>query len=94
MKDKKQHNDFASSMFKKGTNTVELVFGHQFGILVMNEADITRKHAEILNAMLYCYLLGALSCINDNASFIELSEALDMVYNKETTNTENNAESN
>jgi len=94
MSDEKQQKDFASAMFKKGSNTVELVFGHQFGILVMDEAELTRKHAEILNAMLYSYLLGALSCINDNASFIELSNALDMVFNKETSNTDNDAESN
>ena len=86
MKEENQVNDLASTMFRKGSNAVDLVFGHQFGILPMQEAEITKTHFELLDAMLYCYLLGACSCINDNASFIELSEAIDMVYNKETEN--------
>ena len=91
MSDEKQHTDFASTMFKKGSNTVELVFTEQFGFKPNRLGLLKICHNDILNVMLYCYLLGALSYINDNASFFELSEALDMVYNKETANTENNA---
>lgn len=72
--------DFASAMFRKGSNTVDLVFAREFNERPSNECWLTKKHDVVLDAMLYCYLLGACACINDQASFIELCKAIDNVW--------------
>lgn len=77
------NDNFAAAMFRKGANCAELVFSHTFNILPMEEAVISCNHAQILGALLYAYLIGACACIQDQASFIELQQAIDNVFQKE-----------
>lgn len=76
----KNKNDFATAMFRKGSNTVELVFARQFNEPPSSKYFLYKRHEDVLDAMLYCYLLGACACLNDQASFIELSQAIDNVW--------------
>ena len=75
-----QHKHFATEMFRKGSNTVELIFAERFNRKSYNDSSVCITDVKLLDMMLFAYLLGACSCIKDTASFIELHEAIDMVY--------------
>ena len=73
-------NDFASAMFRKGSNTVELVFARYFNRKSIGDRGVWMSDQYLLDMLLYAYLLGACACLNDQASFIELSQAIDNVW--------------
>lgn len=73
-------NDFASAMFRKGSNTVELVFSRYFYRKADNDKSVVACDNELLDMLLLSYLLGACACLNDQASFIELSQAIDNIW--------------
>lgn len=73
-------NDFASAMFRIGSNTVELVFARNFNEAPKKDGWTDISHDDLLDMMLYSYLLGACACLNDQASFIELSQAIENIW--------------
>lgn len=73
-------NDFASAMFRKGSNTVELVFAKKFNRAPQKSGWIGINDSDLLNLTLYSYLMGACACLNDQASFIELSQAIENIW--------------
>ena len=73
-------NNFASAMFRKSSNTVELVFAERLGRLPDTCGALMYSDSKMLDLMLYSFLLGACACLNDQASFIELSQALENVW--------------
>lgn len=78
--DNEKKLDFASAMFRKGSNTVDLVFAERFNREPRRSCAMCIKESKLLDMMLYAYLLGACACLNDQASFIELSQAIDNVW--------------
>ena len=73
-------NDFASAMFRKGSNTVELVFAKMLNRAPDKSGALCTGDNKMLDMMLYSYLLGACACLNDQASFIELSQAIENIW--------------
>lgn len=78
--DNEKKLDFASAMFRKGSNTVDLVFAERFNREPRRSCAMCIEESKLLDMMLYSYLLGACACLNDQASFIELSQAIDNVW--------------
>lgn len=76
----KRKNDFASSMFRKGSNTVKLVFARHFNRKADNDKSVVVDDNTLLDMMLLSYLMGACACLNDQASFIELSQAIENIW--------------
>lgn len=76
----KNNNDFASAMFRKGSNTVDLVFAERFYREPRKSCAMCIEESKLLDMMLYSYLLGACACLNDQASFIELSQAIENIW--------------
>lgn len=72
--------NFATEMFRKGSNVVELIFVERCERQADYDCSIRLRDYEILDMMLFAFLLGACSCIKDTASFLELHEAIDDVY--------------
>lgn len=72
--------DFATKLFKKGSNTVELVFAERFNREPHKSCAMCIEESLVLDMMLYSYLLGACACLNDQASFIELSQAIENIW--------------
>ena len=73
-------NDFASAMFRKGSNTVELVFAERFNREPHKTCAMCIEESLVLDLMLYSYLLGVCACLKDQASFIELSQAIENIW--------------
>ncbi|MBR5594630.1 MAG: hypothetical protein IKS96_02760 [Fibrobacter sp.] len=73
-------DDFATKMFKKGSNTVELVFAERYNRMSVGDRKIELEENTLLHLMLYSYLLGSLACILDQTAFIELSQAIDRIW--------------
>lgn len=78
--DNEKKLDFALAMFRRGTNTVNLVFAEQLNRAPVKSGTLSMSDSKLLDMMLYSYLLGACACLNDPASFIELSQAIDKVW--------------
>lgn len=72
--------DFATKMFKKGSNTVELVFAERYNRKADGDHKIELEENTLLDLMLYSYLLGSLACILDQTEFIELSQEIDRIW--------------
>lgn len=84
--DNNKDNNFAAALFKKGANTVELIFAERLNRLPYTADTICVNDSVLLDMMLFAYLLGACACVQDQASIIELQEAIDNVFIKETPN--------
>lgn len=72
--------DFASAMFRKGSNTVELMFAERFNRKPSLNSAVYIADNRLVNLLLYSYLLGVCSCLTDQASFLELRQAIDNVW--------------
>lgn len=72
--------DFATAMFRKGSNTVELVFAERLNRAPDKSGALCSSDATILDMMLLSFLLGVCSCLNDQTSFLELRQAIDNVW--------------
>lgn len=76
----KRKNDFASAMHRKGSNTVKRVFVERFKRKPSLNSAIYIDDNRLVDLLLYSYLMGACACLNDQASFIELSQAIKTMW--------------
>lgn len=71
---------FSDKMFQCAANNAELIFSKHFNRQPNNEAWHLLNDESILNILTEAFLHGALQTITDQAQWLELSQAVQNVY--------------